>query len=258
MYNLIKKYEYLHYFNLPEDYVVDALICYGHWDKPRHINYLKQSLQKLDATVTYEQMPLGFLQNVVSFTINGKRVWFDAIYGSALLTEVEHSACLFGSKVNIHLGSCGSLLKDPSVELLIPKLANSRDSAAMMYNDHSLSSNYYPDRDLLDLLYSRVSAEKKTVKGNVITCEAMMAESMEYFNEVAEKGYSGVNMETATFYAIGKRFNVPSISMLKVGESIFMKETKLSESYKVKREAVRPLVSYMYDVGLETIRKYID
>ena len=108
MYKSLTAPEFKKILNLPDDYKVEAFLSYGAWDRPKHDANIEKTMKDFGIDFTVKKLE-GFLQHISEFTIQGKKYWFTMMYGSAMLSEMIHLASLFGSKRNIHIGSCGGL-----------------------------------------------------------------------------------------------------------------------------------------------------
>ncbi|MDQ5890008.1 MAG: hypothetical protein QG609_501, partial [Patescibacteria group bacterium] len=241
------------FLGLPKDYIVDGMLCYGTWDKNKQIKIFKDALEKSGKSVNYGVLP-NFLEKVLEFSIDGKTYWFDVSYGGALLSEYLHLACLFGSKKNILLGSCGGLSEEiTSLDLIIPTYSFGNESPTRMYNPEAKDNRHYSDSLLSKSLKDRISKEHKVWEGGVTTCQAMMAETLEDVQNWSKEGFLGVEMEAATIFAVSKHFNVPATALLLVGDNLIKGETVVSDSYKdnnLRKEEVR---NKMYQSALDEL-----
>ncbi len=134
MYKSFTADEYRRHFNLPMGYKIEAFISCGSWNLEKEFNNTLEALGGLG--IDYESKNLeGFLQNILEIKIEDKLYWFTVAYGGAILSEYLHLACLFGSKQNIHIGSCGGLYSEMnSLDLLIPTWTYGLESSASMYD----------------------------------------------------------------------------------------------------------------------------
>jgi nucleoside phosphorylase len=253
MYKTFTAHEYRKHIGLPDDYRVDGMLCYGTWDREKHVKILKGVMQGLGKEVTYAEPP-SFLQKMVEFSIDGKRYWFDVSYGGALLSEYLHLACLFGSKKNILLGSCGGLSpQGESADLIIPTYSFGNESATRMYDPGATDNKHYADENLSQSLRSRFKHGHKIWEGGTTTCQAMMGETLEDVQSWSKEGFLGVEMEAATVFAVSKHFSVPSAAVLVIGDNLIKGEHVGSESYesgKPRKEEVR---AEQYRAALEEL-----
>ena len=111
MYKTLKTEDYKRILGLPDNYRVDGFLSCGHWDTEKKLAVLKKGLINNGVDCQINRLS-GFLQNIFEIKTEGLVYWFSVVYGGAILGEYLHFACLFGSKKNIHVGSCGGLF-DP-------------------------------------------------------------------------------------------------------------------------------------------------
>jgi len=253
MYKTFTAEDFKNFVGLPNDYTVDGMLCYGTWDKDKQVKIFKELLESTDQTVTYGTLP-NFLEKMLEFTVNGKHYWFDVSYGGALLSEYLHLACLFGSKKNILLGSCGGLSpKMSSLDIVLPTFSFGNESATRMYERGALDNKHYSDKALTEDLQKRINPKYKTWSGATTTCQAMMSETLEDVQNWSKEGFLGVEMEAATVFAVSKHFNVPAAAVLFVGDNLIKGETVASESYKNNKEAKEEVRREKYRVAIEEL-----
>ena len=179
----------------------------------------------------------GFLSRMIEVEMDNKRFWFDVPYGGAMLSEYLQLACLFGSKKNILIGSCGGLFSQlDACDIVIPSKVYGNESSTRMYALENLENIHYPDKDLTKKLKDRLSKHNKVYEGPTITCQAMLAESWEDVEGWSDEGYYGVEMEASTVFAVSNFYKVPASAVLLVADNLIKKETVHHENYEKMRE----------------------
>lgn len=250
MYKSFTAEEYKKHIGFPADYHVDGMLCYGTWDKERHIQLFKKAIEKSGQKFEYGTLP-GFLEKMLEFTIEGRRYWFDISYGGALLSEYLHLACLFGSKKNILLGTCGGLSPEiSSLDLIIPTYSFGNESATRMYNPTATDHKHYADTELASNLKNKIDTAYKIWQGPTTTCQAMMAETLEDVQNWSKEGFLGVEMEAATVFAVSRHFNVPAAAILIVGDNLIQGETVGSDSWLANKPKKDIIKSEQFKVAL--------
>ena len=222
--------------NIREDYRIDGLLVCGTNPKAKEYPHFFEALGKLGSPYQEESFPSGFFSDVKIVTIGEKRIWFDVVYGTAYLGELIHVASMLGSKANILLGSCGALLKSLNTgDTIIPRASYGNESSTRMYQRNNESYLYESDPALSAEL-KKCLPEKRTVNNGVlITVQAMMAETREDVDTWIGKGYAGVDMESATVFAVSNHFNVPSAALLRVADNLAKNELVTDVSYESLR-----------------------
>ena len=213
------------------NYRVAGFLVYGTYqDSPYPI--VEAYLTSLDIDIKIRQLPHRFFRDVVEITVDDKVYWFVAAYGGTLLSEWLHVACLFGSKINIALGKCGGLFKDAvSGDLIIPTYSFADESPTRAYEPEA-NKKHHADNVLRQKLIARLEGNHRIWEGPTITHQAMLAETFEDIQNWSDKGYYGVEMESATVFAVSNYFNVPSAAVLMISDNLIKEETVLDADFK--------------------------
>ncbi|MDE1975362.1 MAG: hypothetical protein KGI49_02530 [Patescibacteria group bacterium] len=253
MYKSFTAQEFKKMLSLPEDYRIDGLLTYGAWDEPKHHAKLRKALDGLE--IRYGSKVLGgFLQHALEIETGGKRYWFSVMYGGALLSEYLHLACLFGSKKNIHIGSCGGLYPEmESLDLLMPTWSYGNESTTRIYDRGSKDFKHYPDAGLSAELDDKLGGRYPLRKGPVVSIQAMMGETFDDVKFWSEQGYYGVEMETATVFSVSGYFGVPASALLYVSDNLIKGQTVHDASH-VMQAGQRDIVKdEVYKVGASVL-----
>ena len=223
-------------FELPIDYSVDGVVSCGAWGHKKWIDIFENNLNKTKIQFTKRQLP-EFLDHIYEYTINENIYWFSITYGPVRLSEYLHLACLLGSKNNIHIGSCGGLtLKLDACDIIIPTYSWDPGTAVSIYLRNT-SNKAYPDLELSTKAYDELkSSKKKVYKGPIVTCQGMLGETQDDILKWSEQGYLGVEMETATVFAVSNHFKVPSTAIIYITDNLIKEETVLSKQYEGQKE----------------------
>lgn len=236
MYRSISADQYREHLGFPVNYKVDAMLCYGTLYEQRVLSQLKKALIDLGIESEINDMPHEFLRFAKEIKIGDKNIWFAIGYGGAWLSEYLHWACLFGSKKNILLGSCGGL--KPGIkqgDFIVPSASFSEESSAKIYNR---GSNIHPSDSSLSSNISKALAEDgtKVWHGATVTCQAMIGETLDDVKQWSSEGYYGVEMEASTVFAVSKHFNVPAAASLYVGDNLIEEHNNMSEEYSAEAD----------------------
>ena len=216
---------------------------------------LKDALLRLGHKAEFSNIEHEFLNPILEFKINGKNYWFVIAYGGVLLSEYLHLACLFGSKKNILLGSCGGLKKGASSrEILIPTWSFAEESSAKAYQPDG-KNKYEANAELSERLAQKLEQKYKVHRGPTVTYQAMMAETWEDVLTWSERGFFGVEMEAATVFSTSNHFNVPAAAILIIGDNLIEKETVLDINYEKDKDLRRKASEDTFDVAVEELLK---
>ena len=235
MYKSISVKEYKSYLELPDSYEIKGFMVYGTYK-----NYpYDELIEELKNYPNSSYRNLGdFLTPVTEFTINGNKYWFVTAYGGAMLSEYLHLACLFGSKKNIVIGSCGGLNKQGKArDIIIPSYSYGNESTTRAYSPDS--NDHYSNSALSKELTLSLKDKYRIWNGPTITYQAMMAETKEDVDNWSKQGYYGVEMEASTVFAISNHFNVPSAAVVMIADNLITEESVIDEDYQESRELRR-------------------
>lgn len=236
MYRSITAEQYREHLGFPANYTVDAMLCYGTLYEQRVLSQLQESIIELGLEAEINEMPHEFLRFAKEIRIGNKNIWFAIGYGGAWLSEYLHWACLFGSKKNILLGSCGGLKPGMKQgDFIVPRSSFSEESSARIYNRDT--SVHASDNQLSERILNHLQEDgTKVWRGPMVTCQAMIGETLEDVKKWSAEGYFGVEMEASTVFAVSKHFNVPSAASLYVGDNLIEEHNNMSEEYAAEAD----------------------
>jgi purine-nucleoside phosphorylase len=256
MYKTFTADDYRNHHKLPEDYIVNGFIIFGTFH-PGPYDQLRDELVKLNIKVDYSRVLEGpYFEPILEFTVGKKRYWFTVAYGGTMLSEWTHLACLFGSQVNVVIGSCGGLFKDAdSPDIVVPTYAYADESATRMYEPEA-NHQHMSDENLNKRLIKKLEQEHKVWHGPTITCQAMMAETWDDIQKWSNEGYYAVEMEAATVFAVSNHFKVSSAALLVIGDNLVQEKTVLDVNYEaggdtrqqIRREMLAEALQYLLDI----------
>jgi purine-nucleoside phosphorylase len=191
---------------------------------------------------------------LTEFEINGKKIWFDVPYGGAMLSEYIHYACLFGSKKNILVGTCGGLAPQANAcDAIIPTWSYGDESSTRMYSPENKDNRHFPDSDLGISLKKRMDPKIKVWEGPTVTCQAMLAETWEDVQTWTKEGYLGVEMEASTLFSVSSHFKVPSAALLIISDNLIKEETILHENYLKTKELRRSIRKEFLKISIKEV-----
>lgn len=254
MYRQFSADDYRNHLNLGSGFLVDGFLIYGTFHSYPY-DQLKSTLSKLEINYTSKRMEHEFLSPIELISIGNKRYWFVVAYGGALLSEFVHLACLWVSKKNILIGSCGGLKKGMKTnDIIVPEWSYSEDSSSKAYSVDS-SNKYYADSTLRKSLIEKLETDHKVIEGPTVTYQAMLGETAEDINSWAEQGFVGVEMEAATIFSISNFFKTRSAAVLRVGDNLIEEETVLDVNYENVKETRRIISQKVFDIAVQELIK---
>jgi uridine phosphorylase len=138
----------------------------------------------------------------------GQPVLLAMSYGAAMTSELVHLAGLIGTPVVLQLGSFGGLRAGMRVgDLFFPDLAARREAASDCYLPPDVPADASPDL----LAWLRREATQRGLTdhtGPHVTTAAMLAETRDDISRWNNEGFWGVDLETATTFAVARHFGM--------------------------------------------------
>lgn len=235
---------------VPSNYKVDACIVYGTYEDKKY----KRKFLSLIKNKKYikERLKHGFIEKILSVKIGQKRIWFIPEYGGARLSEFIHFGSMLGSKVNILIGSCGTLKKGLNeFAVIVPTFSYSTESSCHLYLRKKKDNRFYPDNKLSNEIINKLKDDFYVVSGPMMTCQAMMGETWGDILRWSKQGFYGVEMEASTIFSVSKHFKVPAAAMLGVADNLIEKEIVDSSSYENKRNKLRKIRNVLLKTAIE-------
>lgn len=226
------------------------MLCYGTLYEERVLTQLAEVLENLNLEATLNDLPHPFLRFAKELTVGDKKVWFAIGYGGAWLSEYLHWACQFGSKKNILLGSCGGLKPGMKQgEFIVPKSSYGEESSVRIYNRESPIQ--HPDNALSEALAVKLGEDgTKVWRGPMVTCQAMIGETIDDVNKWSGDGYFGVEMEASTVFAVSSHFGVSSAASLYIGDNLIEEHNNMTEEYAAEADIRKQNQSKQIKVAL--------
>jgi len=255
MYKELTKKDWNKLLKFPEDKEVDAVIVSGNSlaNREREIGFLEQALSNYKDVKKVEYIQDNFFSSIYEFEIGDKLIWFDVVYGGAYLSELLHVGCLFGSKKNFLVGTCGGLQKNLETgDLVIPTYTYGNESTTRIYQPDIKDHKHYADEELREEFVKSIS-DYKIHSGPIITCQGMLGETPEDIKKWSEEGYLGVEMESSTFFAVSNSFNVPSVAVMHISDNLVKNILYGDEEMEKNREFRNKIRVYKYEKIMDNI-----
>lgn len=254
MYKTFQKEDWVRMLKLPNDYSVDGLLICGSYSKEKELDKLYTVLKENNYTFEEEKIEENFFQKVNVFVINEKRIWFEVVYGGAYQSEIIHLASILGSKMNIFTGSCGCLNAEGRAgDIILPTYSYGDESTTRLYQRENTDNKYFVTEDLVSLINSKLPSDINVLRGGIMTCQAMLAETKEDIDKWSQDGYIGVEMETSTFIAVSNHFNVPNAAILHISDNLITGELVGGEDYKATKEIRENAKRLKLKIALEVL-----
>jgi len=252
MYKQFTAEDYKKHLGLDPNYKVDGFMIYGTYQN-YPFEQIEESLKRLGVSYEVNELKQDFLSQIREIKVSGKVFWLAVAYGGALLSEYMHLACLFGSKKNILLGSCGGLKKGASsLELIVPDWSYADESSAKAYQPEA-NNKYEADAELSDVIAEKLAKKYTVHRGKTVTYQAMMAETWDDVQRWSNEGYVGVEMEASTVFSASKHFGVPAAAILRIGDNLIEEQTVMDVNYENTKDLRRQISQDAFDIMVEEL-----
>jgi len=157
--------------------------------------------------------PNGIFEDVFIGRSGRLRIGYASVYGAAMASEIVHLFGVLGTRLVVQTGCCGALADGfEAGDLFL---------AAEAYCGEGAAHCYLPDvttvRSTIDTahLASLAAAHDiPTRAGKIFTTAALLAEGESQIEEWYRAGFSAVDMETATTFAVAEYFGMERASIL--------------------------------------------
>lgn len=239
MYHSYSADDYRQHYELAPDYTVDGLVGFGTMPHKRQWQIAHETIGALNLQAV-PVLESGFLESVHAIEVQGRRVWFVITFGGAFLSSVVQLACLFGSKANLLVGSCGGLQKGRRMgDILLAETSYGDESTTRMYHRDNTTHVYHADPGLLSRLESRLISDYVVQRSKLVTCQAFHAETWEDVVSWSAQGFDGVEMESSTLFAVSNHFAAPCAAAVYIVDNLIEQESLMDMHVRERREELR-------------------
>lgn len=225
LYGDFKKEDWMKALRISESSVPKSFILHGEWEHHDNIAYWKEQLSK-------EQW-LGDWNSVIG-NYDGHRIGFSNVYGGPSAAVTAHRYAILGTEKFIQTGYFGGLSHEVQYgDILIVTGAYMEDGVSQWYLPGD--TMVYADQNLVAEAINYCERKGfRYVTGSVMSTSALYMETTEMVKNWSEDGHLGVDMETATTFAIAKHFNRKAISLLNLSDHIILGDTFYSTTDEVR------------------------
>lgn len=250
MYKDYSREQWIKYFNLPEDYTVDAVFAFGS-NEQYAFDYMRSRIARRAEGMRWNTLTSQYFDQLIEGEYNGRRFWFTVAYGGALLSEYVHLGCMFGSKMNILFGNCGGLMHETrTYDLIIPTYSYGTESSAAIYQPDA-GNTYYAHEKLSQELIRRFEPRHRIHHGKTMTCQAMFGEGNALVQSWIDEGYYAVEMEASTLFAVSNHFGVPAAAVVKVIDNLAKGETWMDNGYDDATFSHEEILIDMFETAID-------
>jgi uridine phosphorylase len=163
--------------------------------------------------VTEVGSPNGAFEDVFIGQRGGLRIGYASVYGAAMASEITHVFGVLGARLVVQTGCCGALADGfEAGDLFLATEAYCGEGAARYYLPEATSVRASVAADRLRSLVKDDSLSIRA--GKIYTTAALLAEGEREIEAWHDAGFSAVDMETATTFAVADYFGMDRVSIL--------------------------------------------
>ena len=216
LYGDFTKEDWMQALKLSEKGIPESFILHGEWEHQENLDRWKNILAD-------EQWISDW--NTVIGNRHENRIGFSNVFGGPSAAITAHRYAVLGTNKFIQTGYFGGLSSDVQYgDILIVTGTYMEDGVSQWYLPrHTL---VHADQKLVEAAITFCKKKGyRYVTGTVMSTSAMYMETTELVRNWSEDGHLGVDMETATTFAIAKYFNRRAIGLLNLSDHIIQGET---------------------------------
>jgi uridine phosphorylase len=205
---------------ITEDGLPDVLVIFGELAVERAAKRMADHLEEPEYLPRWG----GYLAN-----FRGRRVALHAAFGGAMAAHYVHIWCGAGVKNVLQLGWFGALQHGMDAgDVVVPSHAAREEGVSDWYLPKGVLADATPE------LASAVSSSIRSIgvavnQGPLFTTPSMLAESRDVVSDWSRHGWLGVDMETASTFAVAKHFEARRVAALVLIDDLVGEKNSLAE-----------------------------
>lgn len=251
MYHAYSADDYRRRMGVSSDYVVDGLVCYGTMPNRRQCAYTEAAITGLGLQYRLV-VESGWLESVYDIDVHGRRVWLVITLGGAYLSSVTQLACMFGSRANIVVGTCGGLQPGRRMgDMILAESSYGDESTTRIYQRDNPSCLYQSDAALTTRLENRLLPKYVVRRGKLTTCQAMHGETWEDVVGWSAAGFDGVEMESSTLFAVSNHYNVPCAAAVSISDNLIEQESLMDDHVQANLNVLLAMGTEVLQIAIQ-------
>jgi purine-nucleoside phosphorylase len=205
----LTKSDWLSMLAIPKERVPHVLLLRG----TRNLKRQYQHHQRYFANVQEVGSPNGFIEDVFLADLGDLPIAYASVYGPSMASEIVHIFGVLGTRLAIQTGCCGILGDEMGPgDLFLPLEAFCGEGAAHYYKPDGLITR--PSPHPAEFLAVQRITDVPVHQGRLYTTAALLAEGEREIEEWFSQGWSAVDMETATTFAVAEHFGMQRLAIL--------------------------------------------
>ncbi|MFD1174099.1 phosphorylase family protein [Oceanobacillus picturae] len=246
LYGEMTKADWMKALHIKDENIPTAFILHGEWEHAWNIEIWKELLAEEQWIPTW---------NAITGNYNQTRIGFANVFGGPQAAMIAHRFAMLGTEIMIQTGYFGGLSKQASYgDIFIVTGAYMEDGVSRWY----LSEQDMVYADLMLVNEAIAYCEEMNysyVTGKIYTTSAMLMETKELVEDWSNRGFIGVDMETATTFAIASKYNRRAVGLLNLSDHLVQGDTMYSRIADYEQieertdQRIREIALYLSSLG---------
>lgn len=205
----LTKSDWQAFLGLSSDDLPHALLLRG----TRNLKHHSRAYAEWFSEVVEVGSPNGAFEDVFIGRLGDLRIAYASVYGAAMASEVTHLFGVLGARLVIQTGCCGALADGfEAGDLFLATEAFCGEGAAQYYLPDVSTVRATLSRERLRSFLD--GCKLPVHQGKIYTTAALLAEGNREIEAWHAAGFSAVDMETATTFAVAEHFGMDRASIL--------------------------------------------
>ncbi|GGA80829.1 nucleoside phosphorylase [Ornithinibacillus halotolerans] len=242
LYGDFTREDWLEALKIEEKNIPNTMILHGEWEHQENLTDWRNLLTE------NQWLPVW---NTVIGNFKNKRIGFSNVFGGPQASVIAHRFGILGTEKFIQTGYFGGLSHEVNYgDILIVTGAYMEDGVSQWYLPQD--TFVHADQRLVEAAIDFCEQRGYSyVTGSVMSTSAMYMETTDIVRNWSEDGHLGVDMETATTFAISKYFNRKAIGLLNLsdhiiqGETFYQRDEHADQIMDETDERIRELALYL-------------
>jgi purine-nucleoside phosphorylase len=216
LYGEFTKEDWIEALKIDEMKIPQTFILHGEWEHEWNISTWKGLLTNNQWIPTW---------NTIIGEYQQRQIGFANVFGGPMAAMISHRFSVLETNIFIQTGYFGGLSHEVKYgDILIVTGAYMEDGVSHWYMPNE--KMVYADSELVDagILYCEEKGYSYKT-GTVFSTSAMLMETSGMVKDWTNEGHLGVDMETATTFAVAKKFDKKAIGLLNLSDHIISGDT---------------------------------
>jgi uridine phosphorylase len=246
MYHETTRETLIKHFELADEHAIDAGIILGIWNPERAMARWRDYLSNVVAPPQFHNLIFG--------ERDGRRIGFGVAYGATFAADLARFCQLLGARTLIQIGFFGGLQPNMRrADFIVPTQSIRGDGASDVYlpRGEPLFASFRLSESIATEVQGLGSDVHRMPQLSIVG--GILSETREQIAEWSACGYGGVDLETATTFAVAQRFGLDRAALLLCSDVIVEGDTLFHAADDDTRERYERNRLIMEDVALKVV-----